>query len=127
MPRRRGASMTTHGFVRVAAAAPRLRVAACDYNARRIHEILLQCTAQDVQVVVFPELSLTGYTCGDLFHQPALQSAAAEALDSLILQTKGLYHGLAVVGLPVLVHDQLFNCAAVFHDGLLIGLVPKSY
>ena len=119
--------MNTHGFFRVAAASPRLLVGDCRHNADQILTMLSECAAQGVQLVVFPELCLTGYTCGDLFQQPTLQTAAAGALDWLIENSQEAFRGLVVVGLPVLVGDQLFNCAAIFQAGILLGLVPKSY
>src|SRR5262249_44910413 len=75
----------------------------------------------------FPELSLTGYTCGDLFHQPTLQTAALEALNHVTKAGAQVYSGIAVVGVPLMVDDQLFNCAAVLCAGRVLGLVPKSF
>jgi NAD+ synthase (glutamine-hydrolysing) len=119
--------MLQHGFLRVAAALPRLRVADCAYNAERLLHLLDQAELQAVQVVVFPELAMTGYTCGDLFHQPALQKAALAALDHLLEESELRYSGLFIVGLPWLVGDQLYNVAAVCQKGQLLGVVPKSY
>jgi NAD+ synthase (glutamine-hydrolysing) len=73
--------MTTHGFLRVAAAVPTLRVADCDYNAERILDLLARAERDGVAVVVFPELCLTGYTCADMFHQFTLQRGALAALN----------------------------------------------
>lgn len=117
--------MSRHGFVRVAAAVPRVRVADCDFNADRILALLQQAEEQSVEVVVFPELSLTAYTCADLFQQTTLQTAALAALHRIAESTD--FHGIAVVGLPLAVDDQLFNCAAVLHRGRVLGLVPKSF
>jgi NAD+ synthase (glutamine-hydrolysing) len=75
--------------------------------------------------MVFPELSVTGYTCADLFHQQALLSAAQEALKALVEKTRG-YDMLAAVGMPVEADNQLFNCAVVFHSGEILGIVPKT-
>src|SRR5437763_752120 len=72
-------------------------------------------------------LSLTGYTCADLFHQQTLQQGARAALLHLANASKSIFSGLAVVGLPLALNDQLFNCAAVLHRGRILGLVPKSY
>ncbi len=119
--------MLQHGFVRVAAALPRLRVADCSFNVERLLHLLDQAEQQAVQVLVFPELALTGYTCGDLFHQPALQKAALDALDHLLDESERRCSGLFVVGLPWLVGDQLYNVAAVCQKGQLLGVVPKSY
>ncbi len=116
-----------HGFVRVAAAVPKLRVADCDYNAGRILGLLAQAQAEGVAVVVFPELALTGYTCADLFQQVTLQRAAVAALRRLLDAECGGFDGLAVVGLPLAVEDQLFNCAAVLQRGRLLGVLPKTF
>jgi NAD+ synthase (glutamine-hydrolysing) len=117
----------THGFVRVAAAVPLLRVADCDYNADQIVRLMARAEREQVAVLVFPELSLTGYTCADLFQQPALQQGALAALDRVVQEGGKGFSGLAVIGLPLRVDDQLFNCAAVAHRGRVIGIVPKSF
>src|ERR1017187_6675844 len=100
--------MLQHGFVRVAAALPRLRVADCSHNVERILHLMDQAECATVQVLVFPELALTGYTCGDLFHQPTLQKAALDALDHLLEESERRFSGLFMVGLPWLVGDQLY-------------------
>lgn len=119
--------MAYHGFVRVAAAVPSLRVADCPFNAGRILELLKRAETEAVSVVVFPELCLTGYTCADLFHQPTLQRGALEALADVLARGRRLFSGLAVLGLPLVVDDRLYNCAAVIHQDRLLGVVPKSY
>ncbi len=116
-----------HGFLRVAAAVPELRVADCDFNAGRILALLARAEAEQVAVVVFPELCLTGYTCADLFHHSALQRGALAALARVVREGATAFSGVAVVGLPLLVDDQVFNCAAVVHKGRVLGVVPKSY
>ncbi len=119
--------MIQHGFVRVAAAVPRLRVADCGGNTDEILRMLDLAEAQQVHVVVFPELALTGYTCADLFQQPTLLNGARNALIRLIDEGKKRFAGLAIVGLPWTEDDQLYNVAAVLQRGRLLGLVPKSY
>jgi NAD+ synthase (glutamine-hydrolysing) len=119
--------MNFHGFVRAAAAAPSLKVADCDHNAERILALMKQAEAEQVAVVVFPELSLTGYTCADLFHQTVLQKSALAALDRIVEEESSVFSGMAVVGLPLAVDDRLFNCAAVIHGGQILGIIPKSY
>jgi NAD+ synthase (glutamine-hydrolysing) len=119
--------MLQHGFIRVSAALPRLRVADCAHNVERLLHLLDQAERQAVQLVVFPELAITGYTCGDLFHQPTLQKAALDGLDHLLDASERRYSGLFIVGLPWLVGDQLYNVAAVCQKGQLLGVVPKSY
>jgi NAD+ synthase (glutamine-hydrolysing) len=116
-----------HGFVRIGAAVPSLAVADCATNADRIVESMAQAEAQRVAVLVLPELAITGYTCADLFHQATLQRGALEALARVAARGGDRYSGLAVVGVPVAVDDQLFNCAAVLHRGRILGLVPKSF
>jgi NAD+ synthase (glutamine-hydrolysing) len=120
-------TMSYHGFLRVGAATPVLRVADCDFNVARILDLLRRAQEQRVSVVCFPELCLTGYTCADLFQQTALQRAAVAALAGLVRAAAGVFPGVAVVGLPLVVDDQLFNCAAVFQGGRVLGIVPKSF
>ncbi len=116
-----------HGFVRVAAASPRLRVADCIYNAERILALMARAEAEGVAVLVFPELSLTGYTCADLFHHLPLQRGAIEALLQIAREGAATFSGIVAVGLPLVVDDQVFNCAAVLHRGRILGIVPKSF
>jgi NAD+ synthase (glutamine-hydrolysing) len=119
--------MTHHGFLRVGTAVPWLRVADCGYNAERVLGLMARAEGEGVAVLVFPELCLTAYTCADLFHQPALQRAALDALDGVVRAGRDMFSGVAVVGLPLTVDDQLFNCAAVVHRGRILGVVPKSF
>lgn len=113
------------GFIKVAAATPEVRVADCRWNAGQIAALMGQAAEQGVKVLCFPELSLTGYTCGDLFLQTALLRGAEQALVQLMAETKEL-DILTCVGLPVRVRGKLYNCAAVFCRGELLGLVPKT-
>ncbi len=119
--------MPQHGFVRVAAASPMLRVADVAFNAQRTRELLDKAESRDISVVVFPEMGLTGYTCNDLFFQRTLQQAAAEALGPIAEATSSRFGGLAIVGLPMLIDDQIFNCAAVIGNGKILGIIPKTY
>ncbi|MBI4862433.1 MAG: NAD(+) synthase [Candidatus Riflebacteria bacterium] len=119
--------MVRHGFVRVAAAAPEMRVGDPDGNATRLIQAMERAEARWVEVLVFPELCLTGYTCADLFHQAALLRGALTALQRVAREGEARFSGLALVGLPVAVDDRLFNCAAVVHRGHVLGLVPKSF
>jgi len=120
-------TMLPHGFLRVAAASPVLRVADCAFNAERILGLMRQAEADGVAVLVFPELSLTGYTCADLFQHTTLQRGALDALEHILHAGSGLFSGIAFVGLPLVVDDQVFNCAAVLNRGRLLGLIPKSF
>src|SRR5689334_15104874 len=119
--------MLQFGFVRTMAAAPRLRVADCAYNAERIVDVLARAERDSVALVVFPELAVTGYTCADLFQQSTLQRGALAALDQILRKSRALYSGAAVVGVPLAVDDQLFNCAIIFQEGRALGVVPKSF
>jgi len=121
------AIMTHHGFLRVAAAAPVLRVGDCEFNADRILGLMARAEAERVDLLVFPELALTGYTCADLFQQLTLQQGALAALATVVDQARAAFSGLAIVGLPIAVDDQLFNCAALLHRGKILGVVPKSF
>ncbi|MBP3957220.1 NAD(+) synthase [Gemmata sp. G18] len=119
--------MNTHGFLRVAAASPELRVADCPFNADRTLALMARAEGQGVNLLVFPECGLTGYTCHDLFHLSSLQRAAEEALAKVVEKGATVFRGVAVVGLPLAIEGQLFNCAAVVHGGKVLGIVPKTY
>jgi len=119
--------MPPRNFLRVAAACPELRVADPAFNAERMLALLRDADAAGCDLAVFPEMGLTGYTCGDLFHQPTLLNAAEAALDTLLAAAGRCFHGVAVVGLPVAIDGMVFNCAAVFSGSKLLGVVPKMY
>lgn len=112
------------GFIRVAAATPDIKVADCDYNADRIIELIRQAAAEDVSIIVFPELCITGYTCGDLFLQKVLLDGAKKALVKISKETADC-EVLAFVGLPLEVDGKLYNCAAALCKGEILGFVPK--
>lgn len=112
------------GFLRIAAATPDIRVADPHYNARQILAQIESAPA-DTALLVFPELCVTGYTCGDLFLQPSLLRGAEEALAFLLTETAPL-DTVFIVGLPVAMGSVLYNCAAVCQKGRLLGLVPKT-
>ena len=114
------------GFLKAAALSPALRVADCAYNVRQITEALRKAAARGVKLAVFPEFCLTGYTCGDLFLQRTLQTGALDALSTLLDETEAL-DVVMLVGLPLLVHGKLYNCAAVLCHGRILGFVPKTY
>jgi NAD+ synthase (glutamine-hydrolysing) len=119
--------MNFHGFVRVATAAPSLKVADCNYNIQQILSLLERAEAEQVSVVLFPELSITGYTCADLFHQPVLQKSALTGLERIVEESGSLFSSVAVVGFPLLVEDRLFNTAALIHASRILGIVPKCF
>ena len=114
------------GFLKAAALSPSLRVADCVYNTQQILQDLQKAAARGVKLAVFPEFCLTGYTCGDLFLQHTLQQGALAGLQTLLDGSREL-DVLALVGLPLMVHGKLYNCAAVFCHGKLLGIVPKTY
>ncbi len=115
-----------HGWIKVTAATPSLRVADPEYNAAEIVAMARCAAAEGSALCVFPELSLTAYTCGDLFLQQTLLDGALTALETVRDGTAAL-DMLTVVGLPVRDGSALFNCAAVLCRGKLLGLVPKQY
>ncbi|MDR0963108.1 MAG: NAD(+) synthase [Clostridium sp.] len=114
-----------HGFLKVAALTPKIKVADPSYNAQRICELITTACAQGAKVLVFPELCITGYTCGDLFLQNALLEHAKTQLRLIATHTCG-YAALVIVGLPLEYNNRLYNCAAVLQNGRILGLVPKS-
>ena len=118
--------MDKFGFLKVAAAIPHVKIADCDYNAARMAALAQQAARRGVEIVCFPELGVTGYTCGDLLLQPALLDAADEALAGLIRATRKLPL-VAIAGAPVAHDGALYNCAVVFTQGRILGVVPKSH
>lgn len=115
-----------YGFVRVAAAIPEVKVADCAFNAGRIAGLMERAEKAGVQSVCFPELALTGYTCGDLFHQQVLLTQAAGELEKLLERTAS-FRLVALVGMPVVAGTQLFNAAVTIQQGRILGVVPKTY
>lgn len=115
-----------HGFIRVAAAIPELKVGACGYNTEKITEMIRDAEDAGVEAVVFPELSITAYTCADLFQQDRLLKAALEGLDKIARTTREMKI-VVIVGLPLLLDNQLFDCAVVVQGGEILGIIPKTY
>lgn len=115
-----------NGFIRAAAAAPEIRVADCAYNTRQICSIMEKAARADVQLLVLPELCLTGYTCGDLFLSKVLIDSALKGLEDIIDASRQL-ELVTVVGLPLAVGSSLYNTAAIVSKGSLLGLVPKQH
>lgn len=114
------------GFVRVAAVVPRVKVADVNANIAEICRLAEDAERQEVSIAVFPELSVTGYTCADLFGQQLLIGKAEEGIKQLKSFSRGKKLTM-VVGVPVRVAGNLYNCAAVIHNGKLSGLVPKIH
>jgi len=115
------------GFLRVAAASPKLRVADCDYNTQEIKSVIERASQEKVQIVCFPELSITAYSCGDLFFQEVLQRKAVESLKELTAFMKGKPSLIAIVGLPMRIKSSLFNMAAIISAEGILGLVSKTH
>ena len=113
------------GFLRVASATPTIQVANCPYNAQQIIAVAKQAAEKQVSAIVFPELCLTGYTCGDLFFQQTLLTSALNGLETILKELKQ-EDIICIVGLPIRVETNLYNCAAVCYHGRLLGIVPKT-
>lgn len=117
--------MNRYGFVRVCAATPEIRVADVDFNVKNILSAANKAAEKGAQVIVFPELCITGYTCGDLFNQRALIKAVEDAIEYL---AKKLPEGpLIFVGAPVEVYGRLYNCAVVYNGGEIQAFIPKKH
>jgi len=114
------------GFVKTGAAIPSLRVADCTYNTEKIIELVNSAAEQGVKVLAFPELSITGYSCSDLFFRETLLKSAERSLVKIAEATADL-DTLIFVGLPVRISGKIYNCAAVLFKGKILGIVPKTY
>lgn len=113
-----------YGFIKVCAVTPELKVADVPFNTKKIIEGIN--SAKDAQLIVFPELSVCGYTCGDLFNQRALTDAVERGLAEICAATKDNC-ALVFVGAPVLRFDRLYNCAVAMSQGRILGVIPKSF
>ena len=118
--------MDNFGFLKVAAAVPHVRVADCDYNTERMAAMAEEAARRGVEIVAFPELGVTAYTCGDLLLQQTLLDAADEALARLVRDTRKLPLTM-IAGAPLRHAQTLYNCAVVFTQGRILGVVPKTY
>ena len=118
--------MNPYGFFKVAGAIPAVRVGDCAFLADRHIELIRRAAEHGAELVAFPELSLTGYTCGDLFLQPSLKRAAEKALEEVVRATADCPIA-AVVGMPLVAGGRRYNCAVAFSQGEILGVVPKSY
>jgi NAD+ synthase (glutamine-hydrolysing) len=118
--------MRDYGYLRIMACSPRVRVADVRFNCETITEAIEAADAARAALVVFPELSLTGYTCGDLFGQNLLIDKAEEAAKEIVRVSRAKAVTI-VVGVPIRFGGHLYNCAAVIRNGRLKGLVPKIY
>ena len=116
--------MKRNGFIKVAAATPIVRIGDCRANAEQMAAQMREAVERGVSVVVFPELSMTGYTCGDLFLQSRIIEAGDEALAMLLANPMPI---VSIVGMPIYYKNNLYNCAVVIANGKIEGIVPKSY
>lgn len=115
-----------YGYVKVAASVPQVRISDCKFNAVEIENDIVSSAAEGVEVIVFPELSMTGYSCGDLFLQPFLLEEAEKGLMQVMNSTRAL-ETIAIIGMPVVSCGAIYNVAAVIQKGKILGVVPKTY
>ena len=114
------------GFMRVGSSVPKLEISNVDFNVEEIKKVMKTSFKNGVEITLFPELSLTGYTCADLFLNEHLLKKAKDGLIELKRFSSSV-KGVFIVGVPVKADNQLFNCAAVLENGHILGLVPKTY
>lgn len=115
-----------YGFVKVAAAVPRVKVADCKFNSERLEGLITIAEGKGVQILTFPEMCITGYTCGDLFAQQLLLEQAEMALIQILNSTRQL-DIISILGMPVVVNSTVINAAVVIQKGKIQGVVPKTY
>lgn len=115
-----------YGFIKVAAAVPAIKVADVDYNVQEIERMITLADSEDVEILCFPELCITGYSCQDLFKEQLLLTKAEDGLMVLLDFTRKL-DVICVLGMPILVGGLLLNCVVVIQGGTLLGVVPKTY
>ena len=118
--------MENYGFLRVAAAMPKVHVADPESNCREILDLVRDAVIRGVSVVAFPELSICGYTCADLFGQQTLIDSSEQASADLVRLSAGM-DCVLIFGAPIRFRGRLFNCAVVARGGRIIGIVPKTY
>ncbi|MDO4572824.1 MAG: nitrilase-related carbon-nitrogen hydrolase, partial [Clostridia bacterium] len=115
-----------HGFLKIAAVTPPIRVAGCEENAAAIIACIERARADGARLVALPELCVTGYTCGDLFRLDALLDAAGRAVERIRRHTEG-DDTLVLIGAPLAVQNGLYNCALVLQNGRILGVIPKTH
>lgn len=118
--------LNEYGFVRVAVLSPEIRIAAIDFNLNEIKRLINLACEKDAQIILFPELSITGYSCGDLFFQNELINKVRNALIDLCDFSKNLNASI-IVGAPIFNAGKLYNTAVFINSGEIKGIVPKSY
>ena len=114
------------GYVRVAASVPEIKVANVEFNVKEIVNEIKKLAKEGVQIVTFPELSITGYTCGDLFNQDFLVEKSIEGLETIVKDTAKL-DIVSIVGMPIRIDNKLYNTAVLVSKGEVLGIVPKTY
>ncbi len=114
-----------HGFIKTAAATPKVKVADCHYNARQIIEIIKEATKEKVEILTFPELAITSATCGDLYTQPLLLQQSQKALEQILTESLGT-NTIIAVGAPITHKNALLNCAIIIHKGRIEAIVAKN-
>jgi NAD+ synthase (glutamine-hydrolysing) len=118
--------MNNYGFIKVAAAIPFGEIGNISKNAKLIIDLINEANDNNASIVLLPELSLTGYTCGDLFNQSVIIEESIKELQKILIATSKLPI-LAIFGIPIINNNQLYNCACVINRGKILGLIPKSY
>ena len=118
--------MMNYGYIKVASAIPSVKVGDCQFNLQEIEQMIARAEGQGVEVIVFPELSITGYTCQDLFRQQLLLDVAEQSVLMLLDFTRQL-DIIVIVGAPVQVGMILLNCAVVIQKGEILAIIPKTY
>ena len=114
-----------HGFYRIASAVPNIKVADTEFNAKNILDCIKKADKNNTSLIVFPELIITAYTCGDLFFQSTLLDSALSSLLDIAEKTKSI-DIISIIGLPIIFNNSIYNCAAVIQHGNILGIVPKS-
>jgi len=118
-------NLSKYGFLRLAVISPEMRIADIDFNLDKIISAISDATRKHCQIILFPELSITGYSCADLFFQSKLLRNAREAINQLASKTR-TKKIVIVIGAPIAVKGKLFNCAVVLNSGNILGIVPKT-
>src|SRR5690242_3246388 len=119
-------SLYSHGFARVAAAVPEVRIADPAFNAERTIELARRAADAGAALIVFPELCLSAYSNEDLFREQALQQAVVQAIEEILVATGDL-SAMIAVGAPLAAEGALFNTGVVIHRGRILGVIPKSF
>ena len=118
--------MNEYGYVKVGASTVELKVSDTIYNVEKIKKQIAEAINKNIQIISFPELSITGYTCGDLFNQDILIDASYEGIKDLVNYSKDKMI-VIIVGSPIKCENKLYNCAVVINNGKILGIVPKTY